>query len=178
MSCCKQTQGDAQGGPRASSLPFSCSLWPDNRAQRERKDSDWTTSIRVIKYLLIQSCGFECKKAAEALSSHMCVYVPGLVPLLDSSQVFTTPRVGNWSTEIKWLPHQWWQPLKKPRFPASLFWVSTTGSANLSPACPPAPSRLLHTISRQWHQDCWAQAGQFPSVLLTSFSLPTQLTNF
>lgn len=103
---------------------------------------------------------------------------PGSVPTLDSSWCLQHSESGNWSTEIEWLPHQWWQPPKKPRFPALLFQVSTTGSANLSPACPPAPSEQLCTISKQWHRGHWGSAGQFPSVLLTSLSLPTELTNF
>lgn len=41
ISCCQQTQGDGPGGlGRASSLTFSCTLWLDNRAKGEGKDSD------------------------------------------------------------------------------------------------------------------------------------------
>lgn len=112
-------------------------------------------------------------RSREALSSHVCVFRP--LPPRQGRCLFLTPveclqhaESGNWSTEIKWLPDQWWQPRKNPRFPALLFWVSTTGSANLSPACPPAPSKHLHTISKQWFQGCWG-SGRAISICSAHF---------
>lgn len=57
--------------------------------------------------------------------------------------------------------------------------LSTTGSANLSFAHRPAPSKLPHVVSKQRHWGCWGSGMAFsPFAPLTSLSLPTELTNF
>lgn len=175
-------QGGAWGGlSRASSLPFHCSLWPHNRVQIEWKHSNWTASIEVIKDLLIQSCGFGCENAAERPFPHTGVCSGSSHPTRAGACSWRQPSVYN--TQSRGTEAQ-----RLSDFPTS--GDNHERNPDFLLCCFGFPLRALQTsllvsliqantsLANNGIRVAGAQAGQFPSVLLTSLSLPTELTNF